>query len=86
MVQCLHGGLCNVDVGTAVTIREVAEKIRYIVGYQGEIYDTAKPDVMPRRLLDSSRISALGWKPRITLTEGLEKMYRWYLKIQEGNK
>jgi GDP-L-fucose synthase len=74
-----EGEIVNVGTGQDVTIAELAEMIRDIVGYQGRIvYDTSKPDGTPRKLLDVSRINALGWRPRIGLREGLEATYRWY--------
>ncbi len=70
----------NIGMGRTTSIRELAEQIRKVVGYEGEIrYDTTKPDGMPRRLLESSKITNLGWAPRIELADGLEKTYRWYL-------
>lgn len=51
------------------------------MGFAGEIvFDTSKPDGTPRKLMDSSRILALGWKPKISLDEGIAGSYRWYLK------
>lgn len=84
---CLHvmeyydgPGTINIGLGYTTTIRELAKEICRIVGYKGEIrYDTSKPDGMPRRLLDSSKINSLGWAPRISLGDGLEKAYSWYL-------
>lgn len=74
----------NVGVGRTTSIRELAQEIRRVVGYQGEIhYDTTKPDGMPRRLLDSSKMAALGWRPRTLLREGLKKTYQWYLEHVE---
>ncbi len=78
-------GTINVGMGFTTTIRELAEEIRQVVGYEGEIrYDTTKPDGMPRRLLDSTAIYDLGWRPRIPLHEGLEKTYAWYAKQVES--
>jgi GDP-L-fucose synthase len=60
-----------------VTIRELAELVRDVVGFEGEIlFDRSKPDGAPRKLLDVSRIRALGWEARIGLREGLEGTYR----------
>ena len=71
----------NVGTGRDATIGEVAERIRAIVGYEGEtIYDTDKPDGTPRKLLDTSRINSQGWFPSFSLQEGLEDAYAWYLK------
>lgn len=73
----------NVGVGKDVSIRELAELIRDVVGYKGEIvFDTTKPDGTPRKLLDVSRLHALGWRARIPLRKGLEQTYAWY-KAQE---
>jgi GDP-L-fucose synthase len=69
----------NVGTGSDVTIKELAELIRKIVGYEGEIaWDTTKPDGTPRKLLDASRISELGWKPKISLEDGIRSTYEWY--------
>jgi GDP-L-fucose synthase len=71
----------NIGTGQEVTIRELAETVREVVGYKGEIrFDPSKPDGTPRKLLDVSRITALGWTPRIGLREGLETTYRWFLR------
>ena len=71
----------NVGSGTDSTIRELAELIKKIVGYEGEIVlDTSKPDGMPRKLLDVSKIEASGWKHKISLEEGLKRSYVSYLK------
>jgi GDP-L-fucose synthase len=70
----------NVGVGEDVTIRELAEIIGQIVGYKGSIeFDHDKPDGAPRKLLQSERLSGLGWSPRISLLEGLESTYRSFL-------
>ncbi len=71
----------NVGVGTDVTIRELAETVADVVGYPGEIVqDTSRPDGTPRKLLDTSRITALGWTPKIGLREGIESTYRWFVE------
>ncbi len=75
------GTLINVGVGTDVSIRELAELIREVVGYQGELrFDAGKPDGTPRKLLDVSRLSALGWQAHTPLRAGIEQTYAWYLK------
>jgi len=89
---CLHvmehyegPGPINIGLGSTTSIRELAGQIRRVVGYQGEIrYDIGKPDGMPRRLLDSSKMTALGWQPKTPMLEGLQKTYQWYLKCVEG--
>ena len=73
--------IINVGVGEDVSIRELAELIQDVVGFEGEIvFDTTKPDGTPRKLLDVSRLQALGWKARIPLREGLASTYRWYVE------
>jgi GDP-L-fucose synthase len=69
----------NVGCGTDQTIAELAETIRRVVGFGGRLrYDSERPDGTPRKLLDTSRLTALGWRPRIALEEGLADAYRWY--------
>ena len=63
-----------------VSIRELAETVAAVVEYRGALtFDTSKPDGAPRRMLDSSRLAALGWHARTTLADGLQRMYRWYI-------
>ena len=70
----------NIGSGREVTIRKLAGIVKKITGFSGEIvWDSAKPDGTPRKLLDISRITALGWKPAIDLESGIESTYRWYL-------
>nr|WP_269433336.1 GDP-L-fucose synthase [Limnochorda pilosa] len=70
----------NVGVGEDVSIRELAELIGRVVGYQGDLaFDATKPDGMPRKLLDVSRIHRLGWRARIPLEEGIRHTYQWFL-------
>jgi GDP-L-fucose synthase len=71
--------IINVGCGEDQTIRELAESIKEVVGYPGELYfDTSKPDGTPVKRTDSSRIFALGWKPEISLAEGLRSAYENY--------
>ncbi|HYM68215.1 MAG TPA: GDP-L-fucose synthase [bacterium] len=71
--------IVNIGVGSDISVRELAELVRTVVGFSGEIvYDRSKPDGTPRKLLDSSRLAALGWTPRIRLEQGIRSMYRWY--------
>jgi GDP-L-fucose synthase len=71
----------NVGVGEDVSIRELAELIRETVGFSGSIdWDSSKPDGTPRKLLDVSRITALGWSAQISLGEGIKSTYDWYVK------
>jgi GDP-L-fucose synthase len=70
----------NVGTGTDITIRELAELAARIAGWQGEfVYDRSKPDGMPRKVMDVSRLSGLGWKAKVSLEEGFSSAYRWYL-------
>lgn len=69
----------NVGYGKEVTILELAEMIKKVVGYQGEIVmDASKPDGTPRKLTDISKLKAMGWEPKIDLEEGLKQTYEWY--------
>jgi GDP-L-fucose synthase len=71
--------LINVGYGQDITIRELAETVRRVVGYRGElVFDTSKPDGTPRKLLDVTRLSALGWRPQIELADGIAQVYRLY--------
>ena len=73
--------IVNVGVGEDLTIRAIAEMICRVVGFQGKlVFDTSKPDGTPRKVLDISRLTALGWKARIGLEEGIRGTYEWYLK------
>jgi GDP-L-fucose synthase len=70
----------NVGTGTDVTIKELTEMVAAVVGFQGRItWDTSKPDGTPRKLLDVSKLTALGWRAKSTLREGLEKTYASFL-------
>ncbi|MGH6882337.1 MAG: GDP-L-fucose synthase family protein, partial [Hypericibacter sp.] len=69
----------NVGIGSDVTIAELAETIARVVGWQGRFrYDASKPDGTPRKLLDVSKLAALGWKARTPLEQGLAQAYGWY--------
>ena len=75
----------NVGVGEDLTIRELAETVQRVVGYQGGlVFDTGKPDGTPRKLVDTRRINGLGWRPRIRLEEGLAATYQWFLAHQDS--
>ena len=70
----------NVGLGDDMPIRELAETVASVVGFEGTIeWDSSKPDGMPRKLLDTSRINELGWQPQITLRDGVASTYEWYL-------
>ena len=71
--------ILNIGSGEETTIRELAECIAQTVGFTGRLeWDTTKPDGSPRKALDSTRIFAMGWKPRVPLSEGLSKTHKWY--------
>jgi GDP-L-fucose synthase len=71
----------NIGYGSDVTINELADLVKRIVGFEGTItHDTSKPDGTPRKLMDSSRIHKLGWKAKISLEEGIRNTYEEYLK------
>jgi len=70
----------NVGTGKDTTIREMAETMKRVVGYQGKLtFDITKPDGSPRKLIDVSRLSNMGWKYSVDLENGLKKTYQWYL-------
>lgn len=78
--------LSHINVGTGIdcTIRELAETIAKVTGFQGELkFDSSKPDGTPRKLLNVSRLDSLGWKANIPLEEGLRETYHWFLDNQE---
>ena len=69
----------NVGTGTDVTIRELADQVRLAVGFDGELeFDTSKPDGTPRKLLDVSRLSSLGWTAKTSLADGVAATYDWF--------
>jgi GDP-L-fucose synthase len=79
--------LSHINVGTGVdcTIKELTETIARVVGYKGKIHwDITKPDGTPRKLMDVSRLERLGWKSRVSLEEGLENTYSWFLSNQKS--
>ena len=70
----------NIGTGKDVTVREIAEIMKEVVGFKGNLtFDIQKPDGSPRKLIDVSRLSNMGWKYSIDLEEGLKKTYKWYL-------
>lgn len=78
--------LSHINVGTGVdcTIKELAETIQRVVGFEGRlVFDTSKPDGTPRKLMDVSRLKALGWEASILLEAGLQKTYSWFVENQE---
>lgn len=76
--------IINIGTGKDLSIAELAYLIKDIVGYDGNIiFDTSKPDGTPRKLLDVSKLFNMGWKPRITLEEGIRSTYSWYQEHQK---
>ena len=78
--------LSHINVGTGVdcTIREMAETMAQVVGFSGAVvFDATKPDGTPRKLMDVSRLEKLGWRHHITLREGLQMTYQWFLEHQD---
>ncbi|EKO3778112.1 GDP-L-fucose synthase [Vibrio metschnikovii] len=79
--------LSHINVGTGVdcTIREMAETMAKVVGFNGQvIFDSTKPDGTPRKLMDVSRLAALGWRYQVNLEQGLTKTYQWFLANQDS--
>ena len=71
--------MLNIGFGSDVSIKELGLIIKDIVGYKGDFeWDSSKPDGMPKKLMDSSKIFNLGWYPKVSLIEGLTQTYRWY--------
>ena len=82
----IETSLINIGTGEEVTIKELAEKIKNIIGFKGDlVFDENMPDGNPRKLLDSSLIKSFGWKPKINLETGLEDTYNWFLKNTAKN-
>ena len=74
-------GHVNMGSGKEVTIKELAELVKEIVGFEGELkWDSTKPDGTPRKLMDNSKLAGLGWTPKIDLKEGLKGTYQWYIE------
>lgn len=72
--------IVNVGTGTDVTIAELATLVKDVVGYRGRlVFDSTKPDGMPRKVLDVSRIHALGWRAKVDLADGVRETYRWFV-------
>lgn len=76
-------GIYNIGAGQDLSIADLARVVAQVVGFQGAVvYDTSKPDGTPRKLLDSSRVRALGWKPEISLHHGVTLAYGHFLREQ----
>ncbi len=80
------GEFVNIGVGEDITIGELAELIKEIVGFEGEIRkDLSKPDGTPQKLLDITKLSSLGWKAKTSLKDGIEQTYEWYQSKSNKN-
>jgi GDP-L-fucose synthase len=78
-------GLYNVGSGSDLSIRELADTVSRVVGYDGPVeWDASKPDGTPKKLMDSSRIRERGWAPRISLEDGIRSTYEWFLEARES--
>jgi len=76
--------LINIGCGKDISISELALLVKNIVGFEGDlVFDTTKPDGTPKKLLDISKLDKLGWKPRISLKNGIRDVYDWYVKNAE---
>ena len=70
----------NIGTGKEISIKKLAETIKEIVGFEGDlVFNASKPDGTMRKLTDSSKLEGLGWKYKVELEEGIERMYEWYL-------
>jgi GDP-L-fucose synthase len=79
------GDIINIGSGNDISIRELALLMAEVVGFTGEIrFDSSKPDGMPRKWLDVTRLTELGWTPSISLKDGLASTYQWYLEHEEA--
>ena len=77
--------IVNVGVGEDVTIAELAGLVKRVVGFAGSlVFDTTKPDGTPRKLLDVSRLTSLGWRAATTLEQGVDSTYQWFLTHVES--
>ncbi|MFH0829346.1 MAG: GDP-L-fucose synthase [Candidatus Kerfeldbacteria bacterium] len=73
--------IVNIGTGKDISIRELAEKIKDVVGFKGEIrWDSTKPDGMPRKQLDVSKLHGLGWRHKVDLEQGLRRSYKWFVE------
>ena len=77
--------IINIGCGADVTIRELCEIVMAVTGYEGRLeFDATKSDGPPRKLLDVTRITALGWRPSISLRSGIEQVYAWFRSNVDG--
>jgi len=77
----------NLGVGEDIAIKDLAELIKEVVGFEGDIqWDSSKPDGTPRKLLDISRITSLGWKSQVSLADGIRSTYQWFLENSSNER
>jgi GDP-L-fucose synthase len=73
------GGMINVGSGEEISIRDLALLMKSVIGYTGEVvFDVTRPDGTPRKIMDGSKLAALGWRPQVSIEAGIRKMYSWY--------
>lgn len=81
------GGIVNVGSGEEISIRELAQLTKAIVGFEGEVtFDPSRPDGTPRKIMDNTKLRNLGWRPTVTLEAGLKKMYAWFTGSSEEDR
>lgn len=81
LAQETIGGVINIGAGVDISIAKLAQLIKKITGFKGQVkFDIQKPDGVLRKLLDSTKLKSLGWKPRMSLETGIKKTYQWYIK------
>jgi len=79
------GHMINVGSGEEISIRQLAILMRSVVGFEGDVeFDAARPDGTPRKIMDNTRLTAMGWRPKVTITAGIEKMYTWFAESQQA--
>ena len=77
--------IINIGVGSDITILQLVELLQSAIGYEGEFeFDASKPDGTPRKLVDVTKINALGWRAKIDLKDGIAATYRWFCEALEG--
>ena len=76
----------NIGAGSDMTVQQLAEITKKVVGYTGDmVWDRSKPDGMPQKLLDISRLTSIGWKPEVTIEQGIARTYAWYMEnLEQG--
>ena len=71
--------MINVGSGEEISIRDLALLMKSVVGFSGDVeFDATRPDGTPRKIMDNTKLAALGWRPKLSVEEGLNKMYKWF--------